>query len=381
MTESLGDLLRRSADSIDPPVLDLGAMVAEASRRRRRRRYVVIGTAAAAVSAVIAGSVLAAETGSRTEGPLPAGTPSPSPSITVDASGSRPLVYGEGKTLHIGDKTIQAQEKVGFIAPTDDGAVYAAAADGTLWFTDGTATEVIGTSGYTAAPTSHGGVVLTGPSGSLVVWADLSHGLDEIPTEFVVYDTSRLVEVARIPFPDRGRAASAEYVDDREVWYSADGGTDRHVYRFNVRTGVTTPLHRSDLDAMLDTQPRVFTAVTGDGRVVHGQPSFTERGARLVASIHYDVVHDDAAPVTLADGSKLRLRLPTGYVRPWPSDEEPALSVSQWLDNDHVVLWADDGGGDLPAKNGDFLVCRLPDGVCQVTIPRASQPYVAPYLS
>ncbi len=60
---------------------------------------------------------------------------------------------------------------------------------------------------------------------------------------------------------------------------------------------------------------------------------------------------------------------------PGPADEAPALAVSQWLDDDHVVLWAADGGGDLPG-----LVCRLPDGLCQITVPQTSRPYVAPYL-
>jgi hypothetical protein len=143
---------------------------------------------------------------------------------------------------------------------------------------------------------------------------------------------------------------------------------------------VTTALLRSDLDGVLDTRPRSFTAVARNGRVVHGEPSFTLQGHRLVAGIHYSVADDDATPVTLPDGSELQVRLPTGYVTPWPADEAPALGVSQWLDDDHIVLWAPDGDGDLPAGNGDFLVCRLPSSVCQVTVPLSSQPYVAPSL-
>jgi len=61
-------------------------------------------------------------------------------------------------------------------------------------------TSGVGTSGWTAAPTSHRGVVTTGDSGSLVVWADAGRGTNGIPVEFVVYDTSRREEVARIPF-------------------------------------------------------------------------------------------------------------------------------------------------------------------------------------
>jgi hypothetical protein len=114
--------------------------------------------------------------------------------------------------------------------------------------------------------------------------------------------------------------------------------------------------------------------------VVYGDPAFALVENRLVASIHDSDADEDAAPVTLADGSELRLRLPTGYVAPWPADGEGTVAVSQWLDDTHVALFADDGGGDLPAKEGDLLTCELPDGVCQVTVPRSSQPYVAPYL-
>ena len=196
---------------------------------------------------------------------------------------------------------------------------------------------------------------------------------EQTATEFVVYDTSLRREVAR--------GAGVEYIGKNEVWFTPESGSDRYVYRFDVPSGSTTRLLRSDMDAVLDAEPRIFAAVTGDGRVVYGQPSFTVLRGRLVASIHYSSDDDDAGPVTLADGTKLQLRLPAGYVATWPADEVPTLSVSQWLDDDHVVLWADDGLGDLPAQTGDFLVCRLPNGVCRVTVPRSSQTYVAPYLN
>ncbi|HWJ81162.1 MAG TPA: hypothetical protein VNS55_02895 [Nocardioides sp.] len=350
MTRSLNDLLRDGADAVAAPRLDVHELVAEADRRHRRRR--VVAVAAVAVSVVVAGSVLLALTSSRTDEVSPAGSPSPSTAVDVHTS-ARPLVYAEGRTVHVGARTVETDEPVAFIAPTDDGAVYEAMLDGTLWFTDGTTTQVIGTSGYTAAPTAHPGVVSTGSSGSLVVWADVVRP-DRYPVELVVYDTSRGKKVARIPVPERGRTASVEYVGEDEVWYSSDGGADRRVHRFDVRSGEITSHPRSDLQAVLRHDPRAIASVS------HGQ------------------VGADAA-VTLADGSELRLRLPNGYVGPWPADEEPALAVSQWLDDDRVVLWADDGGGDLPAKEGDLLVCRLPDGVCRVVVARTSHPYVAPY--
>lgn len=395
MTDSLADLLRRGADAVAVPPLDLTGLVAEADGRRRRRRYLVAVTAAAALSAIVAGSVLVAATSSRTQDPLPAGPPSPSLSKAVGVESARPLVYAVSRTVHVGDRSIRADEPVAFIAPTDDGAVYQATVDGALWFTDGITTELIGTSGWTAAPTSHRGVVTTSDSGSLVVWADARRGTNRTPAEFVVYDTSRREEVARIPFTAPGSIDSVVHVEEDQVYINPDPRTpgcwaldvdDLHrcrrpqLFRFDVATGETTEVPVSELDGAQNAPARTFKAVTRDGRVVYGDPAFVLAGNRLVARIHNSVVDDDATPVTLADGSELRLRLPTGYVPPWPAGGEGTVTVSQWLDDTHVALFVNEGGGDLPAQEGDLLTCELPDGVCRVIVPRSSQPYVAPYL-
>jgi hypothetical protein len=261
--------------------------------------------------------------------------------------------------------------------------------DHTLWFTDGTTTEVIGRSGWTAAPTSRRGVVITGDSGSLVVWADAS-GTNEPFDEFVVYDTSRREEVARIPTPPLPPVPGPDddalvlYVGEDRVFVTPDSRTPgcwaghdhrcRHpqLLRLDVATGETTEVPVSELDGSLDASARVFKAVSQDGRVVYSDPAFALVGNRLVAAIDNDVV-SAGAPVRLADGSELRLRLPTSYVPPAPD-----VGVSQWLDDMHVALFVRDG--DVPASNGDLLVCEVPDGVCRVAVPRASQPYVAPSL-
>ncbi len=89
----------------------------------------------------------------------------------------------------------------------------------------------------------------------------------------------------------------------------------------------------------------------------------------------------DGAPreLSTAGGDPVGLRLPAGYTHPGPEGSGSLIQVSQWLDDDRVALWADDGGGDLPAKHGDLLVCRLPDGTCRVAVPRSPRAYVAPY--
>ena len=56
MTESLGELLRRTADAVRDPHLDVAELVARAGRRQRHRRLAVVAGAAALVGAVVVGS-------------------------------------------------------------------------------------------------------------------------------------------------------------------------------------------------------------------------------------------------------------------------------------------------------------------------------------
>jgi hypothetical protein len=394
MTETLGNLLRRSADAVDAPELDLDGLVAEAGRRQRRRRLGVVATAAVAVGAVAAVSVLGSRASVNTQQPPVApAAPSGSSSGAVGPVGARPLVYAEGSTVHVGDKTVEAEDPVAFIDATDDGAVYEASLDGTLWFTDGETTAVIGTSGYSAAPTSHGGVVTTGDSGSLVVWADMSGGRNKEPDEFVVYDTSRRAAVARIPFPRRTDIGGVMHVDEDQVWFAPDiwppdcwfRGTPRcqdpSLFRFDVASGETTKVRMSELDAELSRQSRMFVVRGTDAqRASFRVPGFSagtslrQTGGRLVT------VTDGGDPVALTrtSGDEIRLRLPRGYTAPGLEWGGSVIRTAQWLDDDHVVVWANEGGGDLPPQHGDLLVCRLPDGVCHVEVPRTSRFYVAP---
>jgi len=388
MTGTLRDLLRQDADDVAIPTLDPDDVVARGEQRLHRRRRTAGLAAVAAVAVVAVGSVLVTRADPDTQGPLPGAPPSSSTSGdgAVDPRGARPLVYAEGSTVHVGDRTVQAPAPVAFIDATDDGAVYEAALDGTLWFTDGTSASVIGASPFTAAPTAHGGVVTTGDSGSLVVWADAT-GREDTSPELVVYDTARREEVARIPSSHPGRAEEVVHVGEDQVWFTPSSGpgcwvggphpcSDPHLFRFDVPTGETTKVTLADLDAELGTQPRTFVAeddLAVDAPGFSQGASFRQVGGRLVPVTS----GGDPVRLTRANGDQVRLGLPDGYVAPGP-EGSGGIAVSQWLDDDHVVLWADDGGGDLPAKEGDLLVCRLPDGTCRVAVPRSPGPYVAP---
>ena len=97
------------------------------------------------------------------------------------------------------------------------------------------------------------------------------------------------------------------------------------------------------------------------GRVVrppHADPKLNDSfgfrldGNRLVGD-------DGSVDVTVRlsrTGAPLRLRAPAGY----PSDGY--FDISQWVDDDHVVMNADDGS---------LVVCRVPRGRCQTTVKHA----------
>src|SRR5215213_4496813 len=139
MSESLRDLLRQGADTVEPPRLNVDHLVRQTERRLFRRRLAAVAASAAAVVLIAAagfalkphdqGSSPAPAPPDRTEHPL--GTP-------------RALTYAEGGTIHYGDETIEARGVVDFVDATDDGVVYVLRDDDRVWFSDGSATEQVG---------------------------------------------------------------------------------------------------------------------------------------------------------------------------------------------------------------------------------------------
>lgn len=118
----------------------------------------------------------------------------------------------------------------------------------------------------------------------------------------------------------------------------------------------------------------MFVETHLDVHALDPDATFKQVGRRL---IHTD--SDGAAAVLrMTTGEQVRLQLPSGFTALRNKLDGSVISVSQWLDDDHVVVWAYGGGGDLPAQRGDLLVCQLPDGACRVAVQRSSRPYVAP---
>jgi hypothetical protein len=359
MTDTLSELLHRSADAVPDPQVDVAALVAEAGHRERRRRVALAVTAAVVVGAVATVSLVVRSDRVQEIEPAPSPPPSPPGTIAVDRTGTRPLVYAEGSVVHAGDETFDAGGAVKLLDVTDDGVVFVIEDDRQpqLWFHDAASTVMIGLLDWTTEERAYAPRrVETSPSGSLVVWKQSLLGDVDVPDE---YDTGRHEEVARIPAT--GASRDLRLVSDGALYF----GSGTHVRRYDVEAGTTAVITRSAMDAELSGQPRFFRAVTQSGAViVQAEPRFEQVGRRLVARIHDDFQLGSSVDVRLTNGERLQLRLPDEYQV--PGDDEVDNRVSYWLDDDHVVIGAGDGAGDIDPFTGDLLVCRLPNGVCRV---------------
>jgi hypothetical protein len=327
--------------------------------RRRRTIAASVGTA----GLVLAVLALAASYAMRDDtGPGPVKRPE---SAAVDA---RRLVYAEGETIHYGAQDHDAGRVVEFVAATDDGFVYVAENDGRrLYFADGSgAASRIGL----VAP-GHVGVfpVLTADPGSLVAW-------EQAPThatqrEIVVYDT------------DRGEVATSSEGDslvavngDRVYWRR--GGD---LIRFDQSDATEEAVSWASLHADLASNPRMLVVERSTSDV---DPSagtaqrlayFKLVGTLLVAtdSVSRGAEGNTTAPTTLTDGRPLRLTVPRGY-----DGTAESLAAVQWLDDDHLVLFAYHEHNELPRHVGDLLACPVPTGTCRVLVPASAAPYVPP---
>ena len=385
MNESLADLLHRSADKVPGPDLDFEHLVSRATRTVRRRRATVVAAAAVVTALVAAGSV-GLLGGPTANGPSSA--PSPNPTGTVvdpRPTGDRALVYASGKTVHVGDHTFTARSPAAVVAATDDGVIFVtedgdrSGRSATLWFNDGSSSEIIG-----RVPNQHVGLrtVFVANPGSMVVWPDATNLTNQGPDRFVVYDTSRHAVVTRLPFSLKYNEFGGEYpqvlhVDERSVFFSPVSKTpgcwvgddrrcrDPQLFRYDVASRSTEKIGLATFEAELNTHERMF--VLGSGQGDTGTAFTALDGAR------FDQVGNRLVPVdSLArtSGEPVDLRAPAGF-----SNTVYQIAVVQWLNDDRVVLWSEDptqGDGDLPAGPGTLLVCTLSDGGCRVASQSSS---------
>ena len=130
------DALRRIGDQIVPPPFQ--ALRETARRRARRARVATTVAVAASLVAVTATTVYLGRAADREVEPAP---PLPAPS-------SRPLTYADGRTIHYGEHTVEADGAVVELDVTDYGVGFRTD-DGQIWFTDGSTIDPLGALGET----------------------------------------------------------------------------------------------------------------------------------------------------------------------------------------------------------------------------------------
>ena len=404
MNASLRDLGAR-AGAVPAPQLDVAALVAAGESRIRRRRAAAVAAVAAVVAAVLSAAVLLAP-GSQQSAPPPAGddrSHGTDDGDTVETQpATRQLAYAVGTVVHWGDRTVDVREQIsgqkpqwlGFLEPTDDGVVFASgptlqnggvAYDQpvAVWFTDGSTPVRIGT---TSGSGVRGYLIAPSASGSIVAWRE-----DYYRGVVVVYDTALMRQVGR--FGGEHSDVLNEVYDD-VVYWTPDGescGTgdtrtgsltsceaSARVMRFDVASQEQTEVTWTEYVADRRSRPRLLT---GPNRRIEGCTScivsrdglyhsltFVRDGRRLVPGGDFGLTiralpASEQATTVAVTGRPVRLRLPSGY-----EDAEQWL-LTQWLDDDRVVLLADGEPPDVKdvGKTVELLVCRLSTGSCRIT--------------
>lgn len=368
------DVLRRLGEQLVPPPLD---SLRDTARRRDRRGAVATVIASGAVLAVISTGAVLLGAGDRDAAPGPVDEPGGTGSTT------HPLTYADGATIHYGERAIRADGVVVELDLTDRGVGFRTR-DGRIWFSDGSATEQVGTLGDPVLPTGEledwspsgvlmdgesGGWVVSGNSGSRLMWFDFTGPGDP---EVVVHDTGTRETVlrTRVHVPEGGWVGPHSVTEDSAYLFrDPDPVADDRMpqARLDLTTGEQEPVSPEGYLADVDDHP---------ARSLH--VSHAETGFRLYeiteGTGHQFDVHRGRLrpmgmqPIEVRDGltgERLALRAPEGH-----PDTNPVWLV-QWLDDDSVVILDPTGGRDR------LLVCPVPAGTCEVTVT-APGPVVVP---
>jgi hypothetical protein len=342
----------------------------------RRRRF-----AAAAVSVlVLAVGGAACRSGATETKPAPRPQPSATPRVEV----ARPLTYAEGRTIHLGARTIDTGQDLLSLDVTDDGVAFTTF-DGGLWFTDGRSMEQIGA--MTPGSASPAGIawgpdgrpndrIVSGNTGSRLAWLQYSEfGRPGI----VVYDTRQRRRVAAFTVEQRSgcaRCAQLVSVSEDDVYWTdglwrGAGGEDldssARLFRYRVSTGVQKAVSARSYDSYLRSRPRML--VLGEsvesGRVQDGiGQDFAFVGRRLVASGR-GTGRPSFDPVS---GRQLQVRPPNRFGYGYGAAER--LYLFQWLDDDSFALLDGTGWNRGALAGEDLLVCHISLGRCRVAVHR-----------
>ncbi len=340
MNLDLRDLMASRADAVDPPVLDPLAVVADGERRVRSRRRLTAAGAALALVVTVGTATVVADRGDERL----------APSGPIEwAPGTRPLTWGEGQTIHLGDREVDTGMDFLSLDVTDDGAAFTTL-DGGIWFTDGSGIEQIGTTqggiGFTAIrPRDR---VVNDSAGSLLAWLEYPTGRSG-RTELVVFDSGQGAVLGRAPVENEsGVIDGVAAVVGRQVFTWMD-------------FGLTLLRYDLDSDRVDEVRPAVLEAARRGGpRALVVGASAPEDG-RLIPDDDYSTIPVDNSRLDqlfVADtGERLDLQVSLG-------DDTGHANVYflQWLDDDRFTVGSSGDG------SGDLHVCEISAGRCTVTI-------------
>jgi hypothetical protein len=354
------DVLRRLGDQIVPPPFE--ALRDTADRRVRRAKVATSLAVAATVVAISATTVyLGRDADRRIE-------PAPAPTVRL-------LTYADGRTIHYGEHTVEADAPVVELDVTDDGVGFRTD-DGGIWFTDGSTIDRLGALGQTGPGygdtwplTSRPGWMLSPNAGSRLVWFEFpAPGEPEV----VVYDTDTQHEVAR----DRvdlgpGHTAVPALLSDSFVYWFNDPDPeelpeDQAQVRYDPATGEQSPITEQDLIRDLDRDAAVRSVrLKGDGRwdssdTFHYSDGM---GQQMGLSLRKDVAGvDGVAPVGPGDMVAEDVSGQTFAFDPPPSHSDKAgvAWLVQWLDDQTVVVLS-----PLPHST-DLIACHVATKTCEV---------------
>jgi hypothetical protein len=357
MNNLLRDTLTERADSIEPPPLDLDAIVAAGNRRRSRRRALaVIGGSAVTV----AGGGLAVAATGKNHVPLPVPPPYT----------DRRVTYALGSKIHYGPDIISvAPHKVNAFVQTDTAFVFLNEKN-TIHVADGNGVRPLGKGAWN----------LTGGfGGNFVAWVE---GFND-HCESVVYDVAARRELVRtgvgntIP-PNASMAYSPAIVaiDGNQAYF----GTLDGLYRWDITA------NKGELIAKIS--PDAVRAVTA-GQFVYQVPlDQPGKGIRLTMA----KTVSSSAPVRFVGGQQAFLSPTAKYLVVEPDDARPtsqplwaALALfdttsrkpvnlpgryltkffGQWLDDTTCTIAAELESGEL-----DLVVVNARSGAVKVAVPK-----------
>ncbi|WP_457208775.1 hypothetical protein [Nocardioides sp. P5_C9_2] len=355
MTGLLKDVMHDRADALEPPALDVGALVREGERRARRGRAGALMAVAASVAVVGALAVPALRSHDE-----------PRTGVAVQPRADS-VAYAVGGTIHDGDAAIDTGLTLRAMVQTDSGFVVSDTA-GEVLVVSGDATDRVGRLADKEYPRFQS-------DGDLVAWVDATDG-----GSLAALDVSSGTTV-RVPlssWPGRpvvagverelGGAAQVAAVDGRTVYVSDQRGV-RAWDPFGSGGTTLVPAPAGTEVEVVDVQNGVFAYYARGGTPADKAEEFrvgpdlsTGRvlsiwGGRLSpdGGVIFSETDDVNHVYNTTDGTRL----------PFDEGRYAFLVGYRWLDED---TYAGIGLPTLDSTTPDLLTCEVAAGSCTVVV-------------